>query len=539
MEPAPVEKPVTTSRFGWFPRWLTRPSLVVGFLLTPLMAVSLTLAFCKATLLDCTPLLSDEIHYWNEIAAFARAGFNGGYFVPNEHPAAISFFHFGPHGPAFPVLYGIPAALFGWYRASGPLFNVFALMAGAGVWIWRCRPDNTRLATGMLLLATFWPCLMYLPCTMQESLHLAVAFVLAALAHPLVNNKSRPDNYAEAGEVTPSGKNPSPWLFMLVVAAVSLIRFTWLLVLIPWISIALASRSWRTRLLLVLVIACLIPSIFFLARQICAPYPNYASKLLAFALKNPSHAYAEFKQRGQQSFEKFTSPTMGTTLEILQHFQVIGLVLVACLVILRPGPRDTRPYAFGALNLILIAGMMIAFYDVGEFRDYRVVAPHLLLCLLVLLSGEGYRWAIAVAFVNLLFLAPFLGHFESTNRDRFAVQGTVLDNDRAKLAGYLAYDPTKSAWDNTVLISDQTRVYQMVAIPPGMGVSFILGNGEAPLMNGDAPPMTYPIKSRYVFMQSSLVKKFIRDRVHLRPLVDTDVETLYLNLDRLPEKEPQ
>src|SRR5258706_2388391 len=61
----------------------------------------------RSTLFPYTTLFrSDEVHYWNEIASFARAGFASGYFVPDEHAAPCGLFHFGPHGPGFPVVYG-------------------------------------------------------------------------------------------------------------------------------------------------------------------------------------------------------------------------------------------------------------------------------------------------------------------------------------------------------------------------------------------------------------------------------------------------
>jgi hypothetical protein len=519
MEPAPVEKPVARPRFGWFPRWLTRPILVVGFLLTPLMAVSLTLAFCKATLLDCTPLLSDEIHYWNEIACFARAGFNGGYFVPNEHPAPISFIHFGPHGPAFPVLYGIPAAMFGWYQASGPLFNVFALMAGAGVWIWRCRPDNKRLACGMFFMATFWPCQLYIPCTMQESLHMGMAFVLAALVHPLVHGDRQ--------------KTPSSWPFLVAVAVFSLVRFTWLLVLVPWALIAFAGRSWQWRLLLTLVIACMAPTIFLLTRLTSAPYPNYATQLFATARSAPDEALQKFTSHGERSLEQFLSLRSGETLEILQHYQVVGLLIASAVVVLVLPESRKAPHVFVFLNLALIAGLMIALYDVEDFRDYRVIMPHLLLSLLILLAGESYRWVVNVAGINLIFLVPFYNFFESTNHDRFLVGSAHIGRERSVLTRYINYDPTKSTWDNTILIPVRNHFYLLAAVPPGMGVSFVLDNP-------DVSPLNFPPKSRYLFMRQGQVEQiFFRKRIRLRRLAETGVGTLYLNLESLSEEETQ
>src|SRR5271166_1469678 len=111
---------------------LVRAVLILCFLLAPVAIVSLILAVClQATLLDCYPYLNDEVHYWNEVACFARAGFAGGYCVPNEQTAPASWTHFGPHGPGFPVVFGTLARIVGWHPASGPLFNAVVLALGA------------------------------------------------------------------------------------------------------------------------------------------------------------------------------------------------------------------------------------------------------------------------------------------------------------------------------------------------------------------------------------------------------------------------
>ena len=73
------------------------PALVTCLLVAPLF---------DATLVYYFPLVSDEIAYQRQIAAFVEAVFNGGYFTSYELPAPFAFTHFSVHEPAFPVLYG-------------------------------------------------------------------------------------------------------------------------------------------------------------------------------------------------------------------------------------------------------------------------------------------------------------------------------------------------------------------------------------------------------------------------------------------------
>src|SRR5688572_20867323 len=88
---------------------------IVAAACTPsLLTLALVAAFWQAGPRDFTTLWNDETVYWNEAAVFGRAGFEGGYVTVNEKPAAAAFSRFGPHGPAFAVLYGFIGRVVGW-----------------------------------------------------------------------------------------------------------------------------------------------------------------------------------------------------------------------------------------------------------------------------------------------------------------------------------------------------------------------------------------------------------------------------------------
>jgi hypothetical protein len=502
------------SPFGRFVRRLAYPALVLLFLLTPLITISIVLGFQKASLLDCPPILNDEIHYWNEIATFAHAGFNGGYSVPNERPAPCSFSHFGPHGPAFPVIFGSLGYVFGWHSSSGPQFNILVLMIASACWVAFCRPNASRLACATLVMATFWPYLLFLQATMQEALNHAIAVLLAGVAYAGLRSDGR--------------QYPSPWLFILAVTAVSLVRFTWLLVLIPWGCVLLLRSTWRTRLLAGAAIMAVCPAVFALTRWLSAPYPNFASKLMETARTTPKLARTEFINHAITSAQRFISPSSGDLLERLQHFEVIGLVLVGvCFVLARPTGR--RPHFFAAMNLALIGGLMILLYDIEDWRDYRVIAPHILFSLLILVSTTDFRVPLTVALIHLMFLNPFFNLHVSNNVDRFLIKQTSIDPMRVLFERELKYDPQASPWDNTLLISVRNHSFQLTAVPPGIGISDI--------MEGlDVQSLVFPLKSRYVLMWRGGTRKLLRYKAHLQPLADTNMGTLYLNLDCQSEK---
>jgi hypothetical protein len=499
-------------RYGPFLQRMPRSVLIACFLLTPLVAISLVLATCSATLLDCVPYYNDEIHYWNEVSCFTAVGFNGGYFVPNEHPAPCTLTRFGPHGPVFPVLYGCLArVLGGWHLWSGPVFNIVLLMLGAAFWLWCCRLDPIRLGTGIFFLATFWPCLRFLPCTMQEGLNDALAFVLAGLANADVTGKRRPwTSYA----------------FLVAVVLASVVRITWILLLIPWASVVLGRVSWRKRLLALTVIAFVFPACVLLNRFLCAPYPNFVSSLIQTAHSSPSHAFDEFVWRGRWSVAKYFSPRNGETSEVLLRCEVIGLFLVSVWQCVMRSGSDRRAYFFTALNLGCITCLTIALYDVVDWRDYRVVGPHLLVSLLLLLAGNGSRLVLHMAGVNLVFMMPFFSEFAYSNSDRFLIDSANIVKSRAGFEHYVPYDLEESAWGNTVLIDVNHQEFLLLAVPPGIGISFVM-------KNLDEESLELPPKSKYVILWYSPDHPSVRDRMHLRPLTRFPMGMLYENLDSL------
>ena len=107
----------------------------------------------NASLLDYFPLVSDEIAYQRQIAAFVQAGFNGGYFTAYEQPAPFTFSHFSVHGPAFPVIYGLVGRIVGWQLYSGPLFNLAVLAFATATFLAMGRLSRTQiLATGAVIV---------------------------------------------------------------------------------------------------------------------------------------------------------------------------------------------------------------------------------------------------------------------------------------------------------------------------------------------------------------------------------------------------
>ncbi len=119
---------------------------------------------------------ADQCMYIREAKTFAAAGFDGGYYGLNGQTAKVG--RFGPHGAAYPILYGGLARLFGgWQDWLAPVFNLgFVSLA---LLILGRRLSLSRLAGIVAFIVTFSSSMIYLPLSYQEALQYAVAMVLA------------------------------------------------------------------------------------------------------------------------------------------------------------------------------------------------------------------------------------------------------------------------------------------------------------------------------------------------------------------------
>jgi hypothetical protein len=606
-----------------------------AFVLAPVAIPSALLARqFHASLLDCGPRpglmgVCDEMHYWSEIECFKEVGFSGGYFVVNERPAPAGWTHFGPHGPGFPVLYGLPARLFGWGPATGPLFNAGWLVLGGAAWMWLVRPGIGRLAAAALVLATFWPCLLYVPATLQESWHCAVALTLAGLAHRKL-----------------SGTDPRNTPFLALAAAAALVRVTWALAIVSWAVVAMAGepRRWR------LAALALVPALYLAYRSIASPYPNALEAFLAIAREQPSAACLAYAAHVDRNLAPFLSILfhplpifdpythlpyfqliLGQSLGTFERYQVVALLVVGAAVALRLspctrpaapivvvgallvlaiktdmqlvvgivvaalgcwsrrafmarpywrwaactailglmltlqespavrillGPRGLfgvyflllgslclihrelvvaplrrlgratlawpagmRPCLFAWLNVALVVAVVVGLYDVKHDRDYRVLAPHLLLSIFVLVSGAAYRLGLGLAAVGLLAAPVFSDAFADLHHSRFVAH---LEID---LRPFLRYDAGKSAWDNTLLVPD-VAFAPNVTVPVGFGISTVAENEDHWANAAERRRVLAAPRSRYLLLRADEAAVCAAP---LRLLYVTPHRNLYLN----------
>jgi hypothetical protein len=399
------------------------------------------------------PYWSDEVVYWNEAAIFAHAGFDGGYTVYQEQPARAAFTHFGVHGPVFAVIHGSLARVFGWRPYSAFIVNLLVVSVAALIWA-RCAPAG-RSPVGALLVATFWPLLLFLPTNMQEPTHFALAFLFALAI----------DRYLQGNAFTHA------WTALVFVAAV-FIRPTWALMALPlgWPE---ARRHGLRGLVALAGFSLLAMAVAWAAfLYIASPYPTNAQNLTQAWLTSPSDAFMQLIATARRNVKHFLAFSEEAPPTILRYFMLV----FACTLIVswfkgQWHAMNVERLEVSLLALLPILVLMLAAGDWGGYSDLRVLAPHLFVALLILAAHAGWeRWLWAG---TLVFLPDYYTGFLDLHRAHFTSDHAPLVAMHDVSAPAMPFMAGAPPWTNTVSMHADLLQFPLLGLPPGIGVSYV------------------------------------------------------------------
>ncbi len=448
------------------PQQPAKPSRAIPaclFVLLPVLLVSALLLPMGATVKDCIPYSDDEVHQWNDVSIFKACGFRGGYTTADEKPAPAGWCHFGPHGPGFAVLYGGAAKLVGWRPWSGPVFNIVVLAVASLVWAWSVRFEPRVLTLGCFFIATSWPLLLYLPTTLQESLHAAFAMLIAATI-----------------------RRKSYWLTFALIVVAALVRVTWALVLIPWVTLFFGETERKSLLKLSALAVAGVAVLFLTSRYLSSPYPGAAPDFFTH-LATFTFVGHDLQQTIFPNLIKFPFEDKNF-LDEVQRLEILDLIVVG-LVFFR-----NRPYPFVAVSLLVVVIPVAALY---QYNSYRILFPHVLLACLVLLGCQRFEVIKVLIVVHLSLVLWFVGRF----RELHAAQVHAPVTQPFDWSKYIRYDPNAAdPYANTLFVPDESMDSRWLSLPPGIGISTLVMDY-----------VQYP-KSKYVFLPPRATSKGL---VHL------------------------
>lgn len=446
---------------------------------------------------DFVPLWSDEVVYWNEAAVFADAGFSGGYITIQEEPARASFSRFGPHGPVFAVFHGAIARALGWRPYSAFLVNLAVVTLA--IFAWARGTAGGPSAAAAVVVATFWPLSLYLPTNMQEPTHFALAFLFA-----LALTGGTRDRAATLGLTV-----------LLVVAA--LLRPSWMLMMLPlgWGRARRAGPRGIAALLALTAVAAVAAWSTF--DVLASPSPQNTRTLTREWLESPSAAADRLVDTSSRNVRQFVALREETPQIVLRYFTAMLVVVLGFRSFVawrRSSPDTTAETALltiaPPLVLVVLAG------EVESWRDFRVLAPHLLVALLVLAAHA--RWERWLWTATLVLLPAYHEGFVAFHGDRFAAdRGRIaaLHDATATTMPFVADAPP---WTNTLTVHSDLLQYPLLGLPRGIGVSYVF----------DWSNLAPPVRSRYLLLRPA-DKEQLDAIVRLAPMGATPLGTLYRN----------
>ena len=470
---------------------------------------------------DFVPSESDEIFYWHETLDFTHVGLDGGYYTFEERAPRSPIFHFDAHGPIFPVLYGIFGKVFGWKYASAVLCNILVFSAALLIFLWLVKPDSRQLLLLIAFLLSFWPLPLFQNSNLQESVHQSGVVVLSIFLFLFTSQKEDKSFLLKAAAL----------LFLFLI---SLLRKTWTLLFLPYLLLMLRPQS-KLKICLVILLGLAIPLlVVVLHSHWQAPYPDsFFRGLKKQGLLSVSQGAYFLFQHSLENLKQFFSFRSGHPLEVLQRYQALLLLYVSYLIwSIRTfqfkgegwsSEFEKNTTLFHLYSLTTITVFIILFYDVKDWRDYRVLAPYLMLLLISwIVLKMNTRWILLIILLNFTFTPVFYRSFLQKRSDNYLPDLQKIHTFSKEIEGRVSYKKGPNAWCNTVLsfVSPWPFLQPLVALPAGIGLSVVL----------DPHRLQFPLKSKYILLDER-GWEFLKNRSNLELVSNTQIGVLYLNLD--------
>jgi hypothetical protein len=445
------------------------------------------------------PLWSDEVVYWNEAAVFGEAGFQGGYITIQEETAAWQPSRFGPHGPAFAVFHGAIARAFGWRPYSAFLVNLALVTVAALAWVRGVRGGTS--AAAVVVVATFWPLLLYLPTNMQEPAHFAFAFLFALSLDRI--DRSRGAAWA--------------WTIPLLIAA-ALVRPSWMLMLLP-LGWRAARRRGITGIGVVLAVtAAACAAAWMTFDRMASPSPQNTRVLTSAWMESAPAAIAAVRATVAENLTQYVALREESPQIVLRYFLAVFIATLSVRWWSSRKQTDRRAEALevALVTLVPVLVLVILAGQVESWRDFRVLTPHLLVALLVLATRGGReRWLWAA---TLVLLPVYYAGFVAFHGERFSFDAQRLEAMHDATAATMPFVPGADPWTNTLLVHADLLQAPLVAIPRGIGVSYVF----------DWDNLAPPVRSRYLLLRIEDLMR-LRTKVRLTPIATTPLGTIYRN----------
>jgi hypothetical protein len=489
----------------------------------------------NASFTDLFPLYSDEIYYWHQAATFAQVGFANGQYSIGEIPAQIGRYH--AWGLAAPILYGTMGHIAGWPLWAIPVANLVLVTLALMLWVSVARPDIKQILAALFFLGMFAPFVTQVSSSMFEFVQYAWAIVLAAALWRVLQQPPR--------------SRALRWglLALGLACFVALFRVTWSIIIPIVGALALRHRGKRGILVGWVIGVGLAAVMYIVYTRTAAPYSEYVPQFKAFA--NGVRAGLEAVQSHiAVNIDLFLH---GEPIEMSLRLQVLVIWCLLCVGFVvrkiaqrrQPDPRPDHDAvssksslwnAFATddpgevmLHTFLLMGqlfLIIVVYDVGSWRDYRLLSGHVVLSGFLLIGRRRWGVLAAVLLISLLTLPLTLSTTREWTQEYLKQQRIVsrLEESNPQIDAVVQYDSTLSpALCNTVthtVYFGFISTHILLAIEPGIGLTILLSDADVHL----------PFQAHYLLLDNDFITRY-SSQLHVEFLLSVPGGVLYRNLD--------
>lgn len=443
------------------PVWLSWGVLV----LSPFLLL-LILSFCTGhSALDAHPVWSDELGFWRSLLSWNEAGFDTGYYGTLEDVAPFGTLGISGLGPV--LIYGWFIKLFGLSHNTMMVCNAVWICAAALVFC-ALRKPRPAVALGLsALLMAYAPMILYALTSMTECFNYAL--MLLYLAFLLTYQEKR-----------------CPWALLAATLTVlfgCLYRPMYCVLFIP--LVLFFSRyhlGWRMVLsagvAILLTIVCCI-----LAMMASAPNAQGFTHHLVNASDVPTALHmllSHTKANLTAYFVRRSGHPLELAFRVFYCGATVLCLLASFMALERRGLRPVRIHLgfrppFFSCFLLLTAAFVLTMmlYQVGDWRDYRRLAPFLWLVIAFFIA----RWRFTLPVVSLaacaatlllFFTASAAGPFADT--DRF--EAPASSPSVQEVASVIEFEQDAGDPFRNTVRTDVASYSLMESLHPGLGMQY-------------------------------------------------------------------
>jgi len=309
---------------------------------------------------------------------------------------------------------------------------------------------------------------------------------------------------------------------ILFFTLISLIRFSWIILILPFLMLSQGKWTWRRSLLACLASGVIALCILLVFQFTSAPGNNSIfGRIEAIGLDPMTSLKIIWDWIAENLKYIFTITDFRQFhIEFTQVFiLLLGLLLGSPLFSRKGLFFAPKQFYFHIYNLCSILGASLMLYiNVGFFR---VLAPHLILSGILLIAFRNFRHVSILIVIGLLGMGMFLTEYQDWNDNFVSYSPSQAETIKKSFEQYISFDTqATNPWCNTLLMNLQFLNLNATFVPAGIGISFF----REPVAQDS------PLKSRYVLLEDYSYA-VLRKRANLLLLGSIANGNLYRNLD--------